>query len=137
MQSITLAKGRTMEEPGSCFFVQMKSGALRRLGWTLLLAWWAWWPRRAFLLAQWRWAWMRWARLMALGWAEVSTQVEVTAPDFIWTKKQDPGSSIVLPLAMVMDCIFLNLPPGLTAGREKAYFLKLTPHCWKSSRIIP
>ena len=39
------------------------------LGWTLLLAWWAWWPRRAFLLAQWRWAWMRLARLMALGWA--------------------------------------------------------------------
>ncbi|DAA28939.1 TPA: hypothetical protein BOS_6315 [Bos taurus] len=68
--------------------------------------------------------------------AEVSTQVEVTAPDFIWTKKQDPGSPIVLPLAMVMDCIFLNLPPGLTAGREKACFLKLTPRCWKSSRII-
>ena len=25
MQSITLAKGSTMEEPGSCFFLQMKS----------------------------------------------------------------------------------------------------------------
>ena len=28
MQSITMAKGRTMEEPGSCFLVQMKSGAV-------------------------------------------------------------------------------------------------------------
>ena len=64
------------------------------------------------------------------------TAEEARAPDFIWTKKQDPASPIVLPLAVVMDCIFLNLPPGLTAGREKACFLKLTPRCWKSSRII-
>ena len=28
MQSIILAKGRTMEEPGSCFLVQVKSGAI-------------------------------------------------------------------------------------------------------------
>ena len=28
MQSITMAKGRTMGEPGSCFLVQMKSGAV-------------------------------------------------------------------------------------------------------------
>ena len=28
MQSITMAEGRTMEEPGSCFLVQMKSGAV-------------------------------------------------------------------------------------------------------------
>ena len=28
MQSITMAKARTMEEPGSCFLVQMKSGAV-------------------------------------------------------------------------------------------------------------
>ena len=28
MQSITVADGRTMEEPGSCFLVQMKSGAV-------------------------------------------------------------------------------------------------------------
>ena len=28
MQSITMAKRRTMEEPGSCFLVQMKSGAV-------------------------------------------------------------------------------------------------------------
>ncbi|DAA31869.1 TPA: hypothetical protein BOS_2881 [Bos taurus] len=69
--------------------------------------------------------------------AEVSTQVEVTASDFIWTKKQDPGSSIVLPLTMVTDSIFLNLPPQPTADRGKACFLKLTPRCWKkSSRII-
>ena len=36
------------------------------LGWSLLLPWWAWWPRSVFLLAHWRWAWMRWARLMGL-----------------------------------------------------------------------
>ena len=28
MQSITMAEERTMEEPGSCFLVQMKSGAI-------------------------------------------------------------------------------------------------------------
>ena len=28
MQSITMAEERTMEEPGSCFLVQMKSGAV-------------------------------------------------------------------------------------------------------------
>ena len=28
MQSITMAEGRTVEEPGSCFLVQMKSGAV-------------------------------------------------------------------------------------------------------------
>ena len=28
MESVTMAKGRTMEEPGSCFLVQMKSGAV-------------------------------------------------------------------------------------------------------------
>ena len=28
MRSITMAEGRTMEEPGSCFLVQMKSGAV-------------------------------------------------------------------------------------------------------------
>ena len=71
-------------------------------------------------------------------WAEVSTQVEVTAPDFIRTKKQqDPGSPVVHPSAMVTDFVFLNLPPQPTADREKACFLKLTPPCWiKSSRII-
>ena len=58
MQSITMAKARTMEEPRSCFLVQMKSGAVLPLGWTLVLAWWAWWSRRAFLLAHWRWAWI-------------------------------------------------------------------------------
>ncbi|DAA31868.1 TPA: hypothetical protein BOS_2880 [Bos taurus] len=70
--------------------------------------------------------------------AEVSTQVEVTAPDFIWTKKQqDPGSPVVHPSAMVTDFIFLNLSPQPTADREKACFLKLTQSCWiNSSRII-
>ena len=41
MQSITMAEGRTVEEPGSCFLVQMKSGAVTFTWWTLLLAWWA------------------------------------------------------------------------------------------------
>ena len=28
MESVTMVEGRTMEEPGSCFLVQMKSGAV-------------------------------------------------------------------------------------------------------------
>ena len=28
MQSVTMAEGRTVEEPGSCFLVQMKSGVV-------------------------------------------------------------------------------------------------------------
>ena len=28
MESVTMADGRTVEEPGPCFFVQMKSGAV-------------------------------------------------------------------------------------------------------------
>ena len=45
MQSITWLEARTMEEPGSyCSKVRMKSGLLLALGWTLMIAGWAWWP---------------------------------------------------------------------------------------------
>ena len=37
-----------MEEPGSfCSKVQMKSGLLLALGWTLMISRWAWWPRES------------------------------------------------------------------------------------------
>ena len=46
MQSITWLEVRTMEEPRSyCSKVRMKSGLLLALGWTLMIAGWAWWPR--------------------------------------------------------------------------------------------
>ena len=67
-----------------------------------------------------------------------SIQVQVTdqISSGFWNKKIQalPLSSLQ---AMVVDCIFLNLPPGLTADREKAWFLRLTPCYWKKgSRII-